>query len=122
MKPNITHEELLSRLSYNKATGIFINKKTGMRTGHYDKWTGQRGIDINGKKYKETRLAVFYVHGQWPEGNVSNKSKNRISVTKYKDLVFSLPDRREHFDASVFEQSITANESLFKKFLRWLNG
>ena len=35
-REQITHTELLDKIRYNSKTGIFYNRQTGQRIGHYD--------------------------------------------------------------------------------------
>lgn len=113
-KQPIPHEDLLKRIRYNERTGIFYLKSTGMRIGNYDSSNKHRAILIDGKKYQESRLAVFYVTGQWPRGFVKNKSKRKDLYTKMKDLSYKMPD-----DNNVYEYH---NENFLQRFWRWLNG
>lgn len=122
-REQITHQELLDKIRYKSRTGIFYNRQTGQRIGHYDASNDTRAILINGKKYQETRLAVFYITGQWPKGFVKNKSACK-TVTKYKDLIFKLPDiypTKSEFVAAV-RDDYHSKENFFKRFFRWLNG
>lgn len=119
----LTHQELLEKIRYNKSTGMFYSKQTGLRIGHYDKENGKRAIRIGNKKYQETRLAVFYVTGKWPKGFVKNRSACK-TVTKYKDLIFKLPDiypTKSEFVAAVTDD-YHSKENFLKRFWRWLNG
>ena len=122
-REQITHTELLDKIQYNPKTGIFFSRKTKQRIGHYDASNNTRAILINGKKYQETRLAVFYVTGQWPKGFVKNRSACK-NVTKYKDLIFKLPDiypTKSEFVAAVMDD-YHSKENFLKRFWRWLNG
>lgn len=89
MRQLITHEELLKYCAYNAKTGIFTLKRNGARIGHYDKNNGKRTMHINGKKYQESRLAIFYVTGKWPGSYVKNTSKTAQYNTKLRYLVYS---------------------------------
>ena len=132
-REQITHTELLDKIRYNSKTGIFYNRQTGQRIGHYDASNNTRAILINGKKYQETRLAVFYVTGQWPKGFVKNKSACK-TVTKYKDLIFRLPANNVSVDnwlvgtspqyksGGTVSDNDHSKENFFKRFMMWLNG
>lgn len=110
----IEHADLLNRIRYNKDTGIFHSKLTGMRIGSYDHVNDNRTLNIDGKKYQEKRVAVFYVTGQWPKGFVKNKSKCK-NVTKFKDLIFKLPETGNVTDEP-------DEVGIFGTIWRWLNG
>jgi len=124
MKPLITHAELLEYCFYDQRSGCFF--KTGHikgRVGYYDKTHKQRVLCINGKKYRETRLAVFYVTGQWPVGRVKNTSSRRSYNTKFRDLVFELPN--VFCQAAIIKNDIkygsmlgsTKQPTLFQRFI-----
>lgn len=78
----LSHEYLLSLLDYNPETGRFIWKNS-RRPGHNGKVAGNIGpggnfnyatigIRFKGKdrNYGISRLAWFYVHGEWPNGQL----------------------------------------------------
>lgn len=78
----ITQEELKRQLLYDPQTGVFIwlvpisNIRAGDVAGSIDH-EGYRIISINSKRYRANRLAWFYVHGVWPEGEIDHKSRNK---------------------------------------------
>jgi len=99
MKPLITHAELLEYCTYNQFTGHFFkNGHSKGRVGYYDKSLKQRVLCISGKKYRETRLAVFYVTGQWPTGRVKTTSSRRSHNTKFRDLVYETDPLKDNID------------------------
>jgi hypothetical protein len=89
MRETIAHADLLNRIRYNEKTGQFFSRKSGQRLGYIKNERGVRAIDICNKKYPETRLAVFYIEGKWPIGNVRHTSRSN-RVTKIKDLTYSV--------------------------------
>lgn len=84
----ITHSDLVQILDYDLETGEFTWKKQigrgkpGVRAGA-DAHNGYRHICIKRRPYLAHRLAWFYVHGEWPHGEIDHincqKSDNRIS-------------------------------------------
>lgn len=80
----ITHDELLSKYSYNPSTGIFINKRTGFevasKKGRRDDYIK---IKIDTVVYAAHRLAWFYMTKQWPSEFIDHinhdKQDNRIA-------------------------------------------
>ena len=131
-RENITHEKLLQLIKYNKSTGIFIRRRTGLRTGFVNSSNGFRAIELEGKRYTEPRLAVFYVNGQWPEGKVQHKGKSR-RVTKFIDLSYQLPAMQPpgRFEGETYGGTGTkirrfnpqSSRTLFlTRFWRFLNG
>lgn len=88
-KAILTAERLRDVLDYSQDTGSFVWKvQSGSRgipgsiagTLHC---LGYRTISVDGKRYKEHRLAWLYVYGQWPVGEVDHidgcRNNNRIS-------------------------------------------
>lgn len=85
----ITLDELKNNLNYDEQTGIFTRKisfnnktKVGERACFYDR-KGYLRIMVSHKTYFAHRLAWFYVHGRWPDGQIDHvneiKDDNRIS-------------------------------------------
>jgi hypothetical protein len=86
----LTHDVLLDVLCYEPTIGLFtwkglIGKKQHLNgsvagTKHS---AGYLNITVNHKQYLAHRLAWFYVHKKWPDGNIDhmdcNKKNNRIS-------------------------------------------
>lgn len=79
----ITHSKLLETLSYNKDTGIFTWVRPAFnKTQYIGKQAGSIGkenylfIKIDSKRYSASRLAWFYVTGQWPEGVIDHIDHN----------------------------------------------
>lgn len=72
----LTHERLTKVLAYDPATGVFTWKirpshsvKVGARAGVVG-GNGHRLIGIDGERFQATRLAWFYAHARWPEGDI----------------------------------------------------
>jgi hypothetical protein len=74
----LTHQHLLSVLSYSKETGVFVwlidsgRARIGKVAGHVRK-DGYVQIIIDKVKYKAHRLAWFYVTGEWPKGRLDHR-------------------------------------------------
>lgn len=82
---NLTHSELLSLLSYDPATGVFVwlqstarRIKVGDRAGAPHS-KGYWVIRIKNKKYFAHALAWFYVHGRWPSGLLDHNDQDRLN-------------------------------------------
>jgi HNH endonuclease len=88
-RPRVQFEALLAMLHYDPNSGAFYWRQTrshrtaGTVAGAVDKNTGYRVVTIAKTPHLAHRLAWFYVHGKWPDGQVDhinrNKLDNRIS-------------------------------------------
>lgn len=82
----ISHARLLALLRYEPQTGEFFwlvrrqahggpvfpgDKVRGATNIH-----GYQVIGLDGKRYQASRLAWFYVHGVWPNGEVDHINRN----------------------------------------------
>lgn len=78
----LTHERLLSLVSYNKETGYFSRLKGGKgivrleNIGRIRK-DGYVEITLDYKPFLAHRLAVFFINGEWPEETVDHKNHIR---------------------------------------------
>lgn len=82
--PALTPERLHEILSYNPATGEFryrLNRGRaagkGEAAGKVNKGDGYRYIVLDGHGYAAHRLAWFYVHGTWPNGQLDHENRVR---------------------------------------------
>lgn len=90
----LTAERLREVLDYNAETGVFVWKqRTGSRSvpgqvAGCDHSLGYRFVCVDGKRYKEHRLAWFYVHGVWPLGEVDHidGSRNNNVISNLRDV------------------------------------
>lgn len=79
LRRDVTHDRLLSLLSYDTATGLF----TWIAGRHAGKIAGTKHnegymvIGIDGVRYLSHRLAWFYVTGEWPKGKLDHRDRNR---------------------------------------------
>lgn len=87
----VSHSELLTLLNYDPDTGVFtwlprpVSQKqdqsfntllAGTRAGTTCP-RGYRQIVIHRQRYREHRLAWFYVTGEWPQADVDHKNLHR---------------------------------------------
>jgi len=54
-----------------------IGPRAGKRSGSVKDRTNYRRIKIDGRRYREQRLAVLMTTGEWPPGNVDHKNRDR---------------------------------------------
>jgi hypothetical protein len=90
----LTHEHLLQVLDYDPATGVFTWKvrasnrlKVGDRAGAVGT-LGYRLIMIGGEKFQASRLAIFYVRGEWPKADVKflNENMDDCSIDNLQEM------------------------------------
>jgi hypothetical protein len=78
----VTHEQLLALLRYDEVSGLFYYRrdgkfsKTGAVTGSIDRASRRVVIVLGGVEYYAHILAYFYVHGQWPAGQVDHVDRD----------------------------------------------
>lgn len=88
------HTELIKRVSYDPETGLFSricstgNRKAGTKIGSKSA-KGYMKAMVLGEYVKLHRLAWFYVHGEWPEGQIDHingvKDDNRMANLRAVD-------------------------------------
>lgn len=87
--PLLTVERAREKVSYDAETGIITWKQSiykpglvGAEAGWVDTH-GHRVIEIDGRRYKASRLAWFYTFGRWPKHEIDHRdrdpSNNRLS-------------------------------------------
>lgn len=85
----VTHKRLLELLHYDPATGVFTwrvsrcrrtRARAGDRAGyeHRARLTPWRGITIELKHYRASRLAWFYMTGVWPKKEINHRNGNSL--------------------------------------------
>lgn len=78
----LTQERLKEALDYDPATGVFrwsIRPSNKIHIGDVAGVVGTNGrrfIMVDGEKFQAHRLAWFYVHGVWPDGDLKQKNGN----------------------------------------------
>lgn len=81
-KAALCGRDLKTALSYNPDTGLFERLITGRGYGHrlgFVNAHGYNGIQVNGVKFLCHRLAWFFVHGEWPLGEIDHIDGNRTN-------------------------------------------
>ena len=87
MKMALTHQRLLEVLAYDDSTGVFtrigggwvpgIGKAAG--TIERIKCAKRVRIYVDSQGYRAHRLAWFFVHGEWPSGDVDHIDGNPLN-------------------------------------------
>ena len=83
----LTHEQLLEILHYDP---VFLEwrwlidlghgrPKAGSIAGNLDKSKGRVRIQIDGKTYRASRLAFFYMTKAWPKDEIDHKNRDKQS-------------------------------------------
>jgi len=94
--PNISHERVREVLDYNPSTGQFVwkiciarNIKAGDVAGCVSKGSGYQYITIDGVEVTASRLALFFMDGEWPrtkvqfiDGDKTNCRYTNLTVSK----------------------------------------
>lgn len=85
----IDHAKLRATLDYDPATGLFSRK--GLPTGRIG-GGGYLRVKIGSREYQAHILAWFYVHGEWPKGQVDHKDRNRThnAIDNLRDVSASV--------------------------------
>lgn len=86
----ITHDELLRVLHYDLATGVWTWRRTGAVAGSIQVKRKKGWVDrpcwrikVNGQKYLGSRLAWFYMTGEWPEATVDHEDGDGLNNAWY---------------------------------------
>ena len=73
----ITQYQLWNELQYSPSSGVFTRCSTGLRACRSDLTKGYLRVFVLGKYYKAHRLAWFYIHGVWPDGQIDHIDGNK---------------------------------------------
>jgi hypothetical protein len=81
----LSYERVREVLDYDPATGRFtwlVNRpqrvKVGDPAGYLDKSQGRYRIGVDRRFYRASRLAVLWMTGEWPQGEVDHKNANTM--------------------------------------------
>lgn len=80
--PKLPHKRVLELLDYDPTVGVFVRKTgsyKGRSAGSVDN-SGALNVYLDGWHVKATRLAWFYVTGDWPAEEVGTKNGNKLDV------------------------------------------
>lgn len=112
---NIDCIRLRELLKYDPETGLFTWKiqtnsraPVGSIAGENSITHGYRTLGINGKLYRQHRLAWFYVHGTWPVKNIDHINGNRLD-----NRIANLRDVSQAVNAQNLQGAKTNNASGF---------
>lgn len=105
----VSIERLRKLLHYNRVTGIFTWRETrnkcqkGQRAGCSSR--AYRDISIDGKNYREHRLAWAIVHGQWPPMGIDHRNGDG-SDNRLKNLRLATTSQNQR-NKKVLKSSLT---------------
>jgi hypothetical protein len=116
----LTHEYLLSAISYDPITGAFrwIERRKGRRrdaVGTPDCKEGYWLICIDSRMYRRGRLAFLYITGRWPEGQIDQKNLNKAD-DRWENL------REASKSENMFNLSVRANSGTGVKHVQRQKG
>jgi len=125
----LTQQELKEHVTYNKLTGVFLNKKTGRVATKREKTkSGIRlRIYIKGVGYYASRMAVLYVTGEYPDGFVKCINGDSADL-RWKNLQFKLQNcYTMQYEPKILNNSQDAiveviELPLLKRIWRYFNG
>lgn len=103
----LTHERLLALLRYDDVGGTFtrVGRKRGVKVGaraDYTEHNGYRYVNVDGNRYLASRLAWFYIHGEWPKRVLrfqdGDEQNCAISNLAYGEWDLSDPVQKRAYD------------------------
>jgi len=120
----LTHERLLELLSYDPITGVFQWRPGIKRRNPYSGRAGAGCIDTSGyiviridyQLYYGHRLAWFYINGEWPEGLIDHRNRDRAD-NSWANLRLAT-DKQNTFNRGPDKR----NQSGFKGVCRSMSG
>jgi len=74
---SLSHEELLSRVSYDAETGKFFDRKSGRSIGYY-RGEGYVTLCVRYRRLMAHRVAWFYQYGVWPTNQLDHINGNKL--------------------------------------------
>jgi HNH endonuclease len=131
-KERIAYERLKQLISYDPATGIFVNLVNRGKTAKIGGIPGclsPQGywqITIDGQTYTAHQLAIFYMTKRWAE-EVDHRDRDRLN-NKYENLRFSnrilnAANAGAHFDSKSRVRGVHWNRYAKKwQASIWVNG
>jgi hypothetical protein len=133
LKDALTAERLREVLSYDPKEGVFVWRvsptrrvKAGAIAGSTNN-RGYRRIGIDGKSYHASRLAWFYIHGEWPEREIDHRnvdpSDNRISNLRLATRSENCANKRRAATNSSGMKGVVRRRDMNKWHAKiWKNG
>lgn len=120
----LTYEEAISIYSYDGATGIITNIKTGKPVGSTNK-DGYLQLRYKDKNYIVHRLAWLLATGNWPELFIDHINGNRQDnrLVNLRDVTRSVNQQNKHNSQGVSNlMGVTARkDGTFQASINWDN-
>ena len=121
----ITQARLKELLHYDPLTGLFTwlvqyNSRTviGSIAGGFD-GQGYRRIQLNVKIYRCGRLAFFYMTGQWPNGLIDHKDRDKANDAWNNLREASYSESTHNRNMPVGESGLRGVRSVLSNPHRW---
>ena len=132
----LTQAELKSRLHYNPDTGKFSwrycadrsaawnRRYAGKQAGTLMRDRGQKVfyvlINISGKVRRAHRLAWFYVHGEWPDGQIDHINGDGID-NRIANLRVATPSINAFNRRGLEERNTSGHTGVnwYRRYLKW---
>ena len=122
----LTHDRLLSILSYCKESGNFVwlirngRAHPGKIAGSVRK-DGYVAILIDRKSYKAHRLAWFYVNGEWPNGRLDHEdncqSNNRWGNLRPATHSQNMANRKLNANSSTGHKGVSRHGGRYRAYV-----
>lgn len=127
--PRLSHGRLLELLSYDRETGDFtwrIDRNQIAKAGSVAGKTHHSGyiyIGIDGERILAHRLAWFFIHGEWPAGQVDHRDGIRANnaIKNLRDVTQSVNSQNQRCAKSDNSTGLLGVSSNKGKFVAQIN-
>lgn len=95
---HINHDRLLLLMAYDPATGLFTRRASPLSLVGTTQKNGRIHICVDYVIFRAHRLAWFYVHGEWPHGDIDhidgNPANNAIANLRCVNRSVNMENQR----------------------------